>query len=124
MSVTNSKPAGAALIALLVAALFAAAFVLGRSGRDPAKAPGPAGPVLQAGPGPYDSPPVAAAPASVPLPKLARPKPTPVSTAGPAAVTPATPPAPVAPVPTSVAPAAPAVPVTPPSSGGDTIISG
>lgn len=116
------------LIALLVAALFAGALALGQSGGDgssPAatapEAAEPAGPVLETNPDSGAAPSVAGAPVSIPLPKLAHPKPTPTAKA-PTTTSPTTP---VAPPPTTVVPVTP--PPPPPSGGGGgggTIISG
>jgi hypothetical protein len=86
--------------------------------------PAPAGPVLQTDPDSGTAPSVAGAPATVSLPKLAHPKPTPTAKAP----TTANPTTPVAPPPTTVAPTTPSVPA--PSGGGGggggggTIISG
>jgi hypothetical protein len=118
MSLTSSTPARLGLLALLVAALFAAALLVGRAGNSSSTFPsGPVSFQLSTG-----SPAIAAAPAASALPKMRHPpapKPKPTTTAAPA------PSAPVASSPVVSPPAsAPVVPVTPapstpaPSSGG------
>ncbi len=107
------NPARLALVAALLAALFAGALLLGRSGAD---VPAATGPVLQEE-APGGTLPVSSPPESAALPRLRRPAPEPTSAQAPPPTTGSSPPA---------APATPITPTTPTqpapsggSNGGD-----